>query len=196
LSVLIEGLESNIHGFLDLSFALPVLWRWGDKAVWQNRFGERWTHTRLLETHLDREATSLVCGGTHWRYALSVAVASDPTQQLDTLVLARARQRLAESIDTAFVGMDAAGRLKGGDGGVGYGSNVIDLSVHAHTLEWLFTALSDEQVVGSVQLHRAVAWLIDQSSAMWNRVSYRDLAHVAHALHLYLRRMARRTAPR
>jgi hypothetical protein len=141
--------------------------------------GERFNLDRLLMQHLQRRRLAAACGGTHWRYALALAVKYDGAF-LPASVSA-ATEVLESEIQEAFGAMRPSGQFMPTPDAtsISWGELV---SYQAHTIDWLQLALQSRQrSTESRDLETAVGWLIDAFLST-SRLDAREHCHVSHAL--------------
>jgi hypothetical protein len=168
------------HTGSDLSWALPVFLRWGDRDVWENRFGERLSLEDLAIKLLADQDTSLACGGTHWR--LAVAISAVEGKRLPPRIrttLSRRVEELLREAEASFTGEYFALPR-----GAPEGRNTL-VSFHAHSLQWIMHAgrpLEDWTHRAAASLSRHIESTVD--------LSFDTLCHAHHALRLYTRRVA------
>lgn len=135
--------------------------------------------------HLESEKAAYICNGAHWRFALAFAMRGEHEHEFSRSTRREAQQRLDELISETFGSMYQSGRIEIRSDLAGLG---LDVSLQAHTMEWLVTAVSDETFADNYTLHRGIDWLIGVIDEDYDELAYRDLAHSMHAFRLYLDR--------
>jgi hypothetical protein len=147
---MVRNAQMEVHGGEEITWTLWALIHYlPPDAVWNNKYGERWSIERMVQMQTHEPVERGACGGTHGLYALSYArnrylqdgkplrgVWLEADQKIQRyLAYAKSLQNQDGSFSTNF--------FQGG----GY-SNDFTTRLHTsgHTLEWLSMALYDHQL--------------------------------------------------
>lgn len=187
-AALIDALARAVKDDTDLSYVCPVLLQWGPSQSWRNDRGESIDYSALIASLLQTKSRSKYCGGCHWRWALAFTVAGAHDRDVEAKVALDGRRTLDRELTSTLSRMDNDGAFDLANEYQG-DSVAILISFQAHTLEWVLTCVSDDELRNRARVHQAMCCLLAQLDHAWDSVPYRDLAHAAHAVRLYARRM-------